>query len=141
MLATAMLATVGTVGFIALLALIAAGMLCWLSMRLTCRVTFLERQTLDLAGACRILHQKIDSIPPAPAMLALGAGPVGAPFPGGVSLDTGMNLSKRVQILRLNRRGESSTHIASVLNIPLAQVELVLKLQRQMDEVGLAPRT
>lgn len=155
MAVTSMAGTLGMVGFLTLLALAAAGLLLWLVMRLTGRVSFLERQTHDLAAACRILHQKIDSIPaaqiPVPPvsstgeLLRLGPGPgsfVGpGPFTGSVSLDTGMNLSKRVQILRLNRRGESSAHIASVLTIPLAQVELVLKLQRQTDEAPVSARS
>lgn len=135
----------GIIGFLSLLALAAAGLILWLAMRLSGRVVFLERQTCDLASACRILHQKIDSIPLAPATSAGGILELGptrhslpAAFVGSVSLDTGMNLSKRVQILRLSRRGETSAHIASVLNIPLAQVELVLKLQRQTDEAPIA---
>ncbi len=147
---TSMVGTLGMVGFFALLALASAGLLLWLMMRLSGRVNFLERQTHDLAAACRILHQKIDSIPampipgtqiPAAPVSSTGElrglGPV--PFQGNVS-DTGMNLSKRVQILRLNRRGESSAHIASVLTIPVAQVELVLKLQRQTDEAPISAR-
>ena len=144
---TSMVGTLGMVGFFALLALASAGLLLGLMMRLTGRVSLLERQTHDLAAACRILHQKIDSIPatqiPAAPVSStgelLGLGPI--PFQGSVSLDTGMNLSKRVQILRLNRRGESSAHIASVLTIPLAQVELVLKLQRQTDEAPVSARS
>ena len=145
---------VGVTGFLALLSLTSAGLLLWLVMRLSGRVGFLERQTRDLASACRILHQKIDSVPigtiPIAALASaigelreLGPGPdlLPASMRGGVSLDTGMNLSKRVQILRLNRRGESPAHIASVLNIPVAQVDLVLKLQRQTDEAPVAART
>ena len=133
----------GIIGFLSLLALAAAGLILWLAMRLSGRVVFLERQTCDLASACRILHQKIDSIPLAPAtsdgeILGYARHSLPAAFVGSVSLDTGMNLSKRVQILRLSRRGETSAHIASVLNIPLAQVELVLKLQRQTDEAPIA---
>ncbi len=148
-LATSMAGTLGMVGFLALLALASAGLLLWLVVRLTGRVSFLERQTHDLAAACRILHQKIDSIPAAQIptapvsstgeLVAFGNG-LGS-FTGSVSLDTGMNLSKRVQILRLSRRGESSAHIASVLTIPLAQVELVLKLQRQTDEAPVSTRS
>ena len=137
-----MVGTLGMVGFFALLALASAGLLLGLMMRLTGRVSLLERQTHDLAAACRILHQKIDSIPATRVSSTgelLGLGPI--PFQGSVSLDTGMNLSKRVQILRLNRRGESSAHIASVLTIPLAQVELVLKLQRQTDEAPVSARS
>ena len=144
---TSMVGTLGMVGFFALLALASAGLLLWLMMRLSGRVSFLERQTHDLAAACRILHQKIDSIPAAQIPAApvsstgelLGLGPVA--FPVSMSLDTGMNLSKRVQILRLHRRGESSAHISSVLTIPVAQVELVLKLQRQTDEAPVSVRS
>ena len=146
---TGMVGTLGIVGFLALLALAAAALLLWLVTRLSGRVIVLERQARDLASACRILHQKIDSIQVAPSgpaaageLRVLGPGPeaVGTPFMGSVSVDTGMNLSKRVQILRLNRRGESSAHIASVLTIPVAQVELVLKLQRHTDEAPIAIR-
>lgn len=42
----------------------------------------------------------------------------------------GMNLTKRSQVLRLHRQGESSAHIAAVLHLPLAEVELVLKVHR-----------
>ena len=145
---TGMVGTLGMVGFLALLALAAVALLLWLVTRLNGRVISLERQARDLASACRILHQKIDLIQVVPSgssageLLELSPGPHAVPSPlrGSVSLDTGMNLSKRVQILRLNRRGESSAHIASVLTIPVAQVELVLKLQRHTDEVPLAVR-
>jgi hypothetical protein len=33
-----------------------------------------------------------------------------------------------VQILRLHRRGENSSHIASALGVPQAEVDLVIKL-------------
>ncbi len=145
---TSMMGTLGMVGFLALLALAGAGLLLWFVTRLSARVISLERQARDLASACRILHQTIDSIEVAPTGSSAGDSPELRPGPelpptafmGSVSLDTGMNLSKRVQILRLNRRGESSAHIASVLTIPLAQVELVLKLQRHTDEAPISAR-
>ena len=145
---TSMVGALGMVGFLALLALAAVALLLWLVTRLNGRVISLERQARDLASACHILHQKIDFIQVVPSgssageLLELSPGPdvVTSPFRGSVTLDTGMNLSKRVQILRLNRRGESSAHIASVLTIPVAQVELVLKLQRHTDEAPVAVR-
>ncbi len=135
-----MLAAVGIFGFVALLAIVAALAAAWLVIRLSERVTALERLANGLAEECRALYQKIDAIPVATptaegpsALGSLGALAVG------VANDSGMNLNKRVQILRLSRRGESSAHIASVLSIPVAQVDLVLKLQRQSMEAPLAP--
>jgi hypothetical protein len=40
----------------------------------------------------------------------------------------GMNLTKRTQVLRMNRRGERPEQIATALCLPLSEVELLLKL-------------
>lgn len=116
--------TMALAGFVALLALVAAALAAWLTGRLTDRVGQLERKAAALAEECRMLHCKLEQAADTPQEIPAG------------SFDTGMNLSKRVQILRLHRRGETATHIASVLSLPLAQVELVLKLQRQAAEAG-----
>ena len=116
--------TMALAGFLALLALVAAALAAWLTGRLTDRVGQLERKTAALAEECRMLYGKLDTVADAPREISPS------------NCDTGMNLSKRIQILRLNRRGETATHIASVLSLPLAQVELVLKLQRQSAEAG-----
>jgi len=42
----------------------------------------------------------------------------------------GLNLAKRSQALRLNRHGNSPPQIASTLDIPLQEVELLLKVDR-----------
>jgi hypothetical protein len=42
----------------------------------------------------------------------------------------GLNLAKRSQALRLNRHGNSPPQIASTLEIPLQEVELLLKVER-----------
>lgn len=39
-----------------------------------------------------------------------------------------LNLATRVRVMRLASRGENASHISSVLAIPLAEVELILKL-------------
>ncbi len=113
-------------GFVALLALVSSAVAAWLVARFTGRISALERQTQSLAEESRQLHLKLE----AAQFLAAEAPLYSIP----ATVDTGMNLSKRVQIIRLHRRGESAPHMASVLNIPLAQVELVLKLQRQASE-------
>lgn len=46
----------------------------------------------------------------------------------------GINLSKRAQVLRLHRRGESVPTIAAALGIPQKEVELLLKVQRLVLE-------
>jgi hypothetical protein len=49
----------------------------------------------------------------------------------------GMNLSKRSQVLRLHRRGESPEQIATSIAVPRQEVELLLKVHRiVMARVG-----
>ena len=42
----------------------------------------------------------------------------------------GLNLSKRSQALRMNRRGDAPDRIATALDIPLREVELLIKVHR-----------
>lgn len=42
----------------------------------------------------------------------------------------GLNLDKRSQALRMHRRGEAPAEIAAVLELPLQEVELLLKVHR-----------
>ncbi len=42
----------------------------------------------------------------------------------------GLNLAKRSQALRLNRHGNSPSQIAATLELPLQEVELLLKVDR-----------
>src|SRR5436305_9338192 len=42
----------------------------------------------------------------------------------------GMNLDKRSQALRLHRRGEAPSQIAAMLELPLQEVELLIKVHR-----------
>jgi hypothetical protein len=43
---------------------------------------------------------------------------------------SGLNLEKRSQALRLHRRGEAPAEIAATLDIPLQEVELLIKVHR-----------
>ena len=43
---------------------------------------------------------------------------------------SGLNLEKRSQALRLHRRGEAPADIASTLELPLQEVELLIKVHR-----------
>ena len=49
---------------------------------------------------------------------------------GSVSPKTALNLTKRAQALRMHRRGDSPEQIATVLEVPLQEVELLLKVHR-----------
>lgn len=52
-----------------------------------------------------------------------------APMPI-VPLNASMNINKRGQALRMHRRGESLEQIATTLQVPRSEVELLLKVQR-----------
>jgi hypothetical protein len=43
---------------------------------------------------------------------------------------SGLNMGKRTQALRMHRRGEPPTQIAAALEVPVQEVELLLKVHR-----------
>jgi len=47
---------------------------------------------------------------------------------------SGLNLSKRTQVLRMQRTGQDSAGIATALALPRAEVELLLKVHRMIVE-------
>jgi hypothetical protein len=51
-------------------------------------------------------------------------------IPTTVSLRSGMNLSKRTQALRQHRLGRASSEIAKDLEMPKAQIDLLVKVHR-----------
>ena len=73
-----------------------------------------------LSGLTSQLHdlQKQDT-PPLQVMTAIPA----MPRPG-------LNLNKRSQALRLHRRGDAPEQIATALELPLQEVQLLLKVQQ-----------
>ncbi|HVP00484.1 MAG TPA: hypothetical protein VMT15_20570 [Bryobacteraceae bacterium] len=42
---------------------------------------------------------------------------------------TGFNLNRRVQALRMLRRGEDAAHVAAALSVPHKEVELLIRVQ------------
>ena len=52
------------------------------------------------------------------------------PAPVPVSLRPAMNVSRRVQALRLMRRGEDTGNIASALGVPRCEIELLMRVHR-----------
>ncbi len=47
-----------------------------------------------------------------------------------VALRSGMNLTKRTQVLRLLRRGEDISHVAAALGVPRREIELLVRVQK-----------
>ena len=79
-----------------------------------------ERQSQEDAGI-QALRDKVDALsaqihPPV-------APPAGLPKPG-------LNLNKRSQALRMHRHGEGAAQIASALELPRQEVDLLLKVHR-----------
>ncbi len=52
---------------------------------------------------------------------------------------SGFNLSKRSQVMRLSRQGENAENIAAALNLPRREVELLLKVQKIVLDSALRP--
>ena len=45
---------------------------------------------------------------------------------------SGLNLSRRSQVLRMHRRGDRPEYIAATLGVPLGEVELLVKVHRMI---------
>jgi hypothetical protein len=75
----------------------------------------------ELEQRLSLLSSRMQELERAPA-------PVSAPAPA--MLRTGMNLNKRSQALRMARQGERSEQIASTLELPRQEVELLIKVHR-----------
>ena len=57
--------------------------------------------------------------------------PVGdSPVPALAPLRPGMNMSKRVQALRLLRRGEDIGHVSAALGAPRREIELLIRVHK-----------
>ncbi len=116
--------TLGGLSLLTLLALVlSATALCLVrSMARAAR----KRQTGDneLASAVQALRSDLDSL----ASQIRDAQPSQA-LPAAAPRN-GLNLAKRSQALRLNRRGTPPAQIAATLELPLQEVELLLKVDR-----------
>ena len=63
------------------------------------------------------------------------------PSPATYPLRSGFNLNKRVQAMRLLRRGEDISHIAAVLGVPQKEVELLIRVQQLTGNATSSPVT
>jgi DNA-binding NarL/FixJ family response regulator len=77
------------------------------------------RLTEELAKIRRQAREQSDQ-PPSPAPRAVAPG---------------MNYTRRTQIVRLSRQGESAAAIAEMLGAPIGEVELTLKLAKLTPKV------
>jgi len=78
-------------------------------------VTALERVEADLASLRRSVGE-----------VAIKA----SALPQMVAPKSGMNISRRAQVLRMHKRGEQPEQIAAALGVAFNEVELLLKLSR-----------
>lgn len=85
-----------------------------------------ESETSETAAVLAGLRCELDDCASQIAELLHNASQ--APPPGRPR--AGLNLTKRSQALRMHRRGDSAAQIAAALEIPLQEVELLLKVHR-----------
>jgi hypothetical protein len=55
------------------------------------------------------------------------------PAPAAPNPGLGLNLTKRAQVMRMHRRGETVPSIAAALQTPGNEIELILKLERLLN--------
>jgi hypothetical protein len=77
-------------------------------------------------AAIEVLQQKLDALEQRVQELRQHGLPAAVPAPP----RAGFNLEKRSHALRMHRRGETPPQIASVLELPLQEVELLIKVHR-----------
>jgi hypothetical protein len=102
----------------------------------------LKRETRAVALECTERHQALHGAvedlrkewDEARSELATGRGSAGLP-------PLRLDLTRRAQVLRLHRNGQSSAQIASMLALPRGEVELVIKIHRLREAAGTAGAT
>ena len=77
-------------------------------------------------AALEVLQQKLDALELHVRELRQHGPPAAVPAPP----RPGFNLEKRSHALRMHRRGEAPTQIATALELPLQEVELLIKVHR-----------
>ena len=120
-------------------ALLAAGMgLCaYLFVTLKAEIRGLGRQRADDRRQAKALENSLAEARRAAQDLEADlreverhSGMLVAPAPA----RSGLNLSKRTQVLRMHRAGQDSAGIAAALALPRAEVELLIKVHRIVVE-------
>ena len=85
-----------------------------------------EQQVHNLESALREAHLAVERLESDLREVERQTGMLVAPAPA----RSGLNLSKRTQVLRMHRAGQDSAGIAAVLALPRSEVELLIKVQR-----------
>jgi hypothetical protein len=100
--------------------LLALGLTAGLSLFMTLKYEIRVRARKDRARMDAMLKRLQEAERPAPEPVA---------FPP-MLLCAGMNMSKRVQAVRLLRRGEDISHVAAALGVTQREIELLLRVQK-----------
>jgi hypothetical protein len=77
-------------------------------------------------AAIDVLQQRLDALAEEVQELRQRPASISAPL----APRAAMNLDRRSQVLRMHRRGESPTQIAAALDIPLQEIDLLIKVHR-----------
>ena len=51
---------------------------------------------------------------------------------------SGFNLNRRVQAMRMLRKGEAAAHVAAALGVPHEEVELLIRVERMAAQYSIA---
>lgn len=104
-----------------------AALTLFISLKYEMRVT--ARKERDRLDAIALRLTAAERLEPALHYEAAAAAPAtGAPEP--VILRSGMNMNKRMQAVRLLRRGEDPSHVAAALGVTRREVELLMRVQK-----------
>jgi hypothetical protein len=106
-----------------------------LAMGLIAALTLFISLKYEVRGMARKDRARLDAIAlrlaaaerPEPALRFEAAA---APSPELVMLRPGINRSKRVQAVRLLRRGEDPSHVAAALGVTRREIELLMRVQK-----------
>jgi hypothetical protein len=85
-----------------------------------------EQQVHNLESALREAHLAVDRLESDLREVERQTGMLVAPAPA----RSGLNLSKRTQVLRMHRAGHDGAGIAASLGLPRGEVELLIKVHR-----------
>ena len=106
------------------------GFCLYLFLKLKCEIRALEKRghgrETALAEALATVQAELDSVRAELRDLQEQTGMLVAPAPA----KSGLNLSKRGQVLQLHRRGQAPAQIAASLGLPLTEIDLLIKVHQ-----------
>lgn len=113
-----------------LLGLLALGLVAALTLFISLKYEVRLAARKDRARLDAIALRLTAAERPEPVQHLETAAAAAAPAPELIMLRSGMNLSKRVQAVRLLRRGEDPSHVAAALGVTRREIELLLRVQK-----------